>query len=378
MRLVKRLFELLIVLALASGPVLAADVNTLEKEIQNLKKENSDLKERVDAIEADDEELKHGIGSLSKLVEVSGYADAEFFLTGQEGENNKFRIRHLSLFFTKEIQTQWKLFTEIEFEGAPRIESNTATDTVKSSQGTIFVEQMYIEYHPAVSWDMRFGRFLTPAGIWSIYHYPPYVPTQSAPLIFKVIFPEVSDGVQLRNSFTLKDSALDTHLYLSNGSGNPGRLDRNENKGVGLRINSDLLAGFSTGASYFREQDNDGTWKNSYGVHLLYGYSAVKFQAEYELRHNSPEGEDSFNDLGGYLQLAYDIGKWTLAGRYDWYDSSSKISDNTQSRYTGAINYHFGHNVIGKFEVNRNKFDAQSIQDYNEAILGIIVAIGDL
>jgi len=267
---------------------------------------------------------------------------------------------------------------EVEFEDAPRIESEKAADTVKSSQGTIFIEQLYIEYHPKLSWDIRLGRFLTPAGVWSIYHYPPYVPTQTSPIIYKVIFPKVSDGIQFKGSFTLRDSSIDTHLYVANGSGNPGALDRNEGKGIGARVNADLLTGLSAGLSYFGERDNEGTLKMSYGAHVLCNGSALRLQAEYQIRSNETDAASGFDDSGWYAQAEYDIGKWTLAARYDWYDPSSESPDDLWTRATAAVNYRFAHNVVGKIEVNRNWFDGLPTEDYSQAILGVAVAIGDL
>ncbi len=350
----------------------------LEQEIEGLRKENAELKGRVDNIEADGEEIKHGLGTLSKLVDVSGYADVEYRLTGEEGENDGFRIRHLSLFFTKDIQKEWKLFSEIEFEDAPLIESDPQADTVQKANGTLFVEQMYIEYHPSLSWDLRFGRFLTPAGIWSIYHYPPYVPTQTPPLFFKFIFPEVTDGAMLRNTFIIKDSIIDTHLHVSNGSGNPGSLDRNGNKAVGARVNAGIVSGLSAGASYFGEKDNSDVTRNSFGLHLLYTYGPFSLQSEYAYRHNEPNGARDFNDKGWYGQLSYYAGKWTLAGRFDWYDTNDTDPKNDTYRYTAAVNYHFAHNVVGKAEYGRNEFDDTAKKDFNEVIFAIVVAIGDL
>lgn len=365
--------------ALSALPASAEEpIEALKKDIEELKLENAEIKRRMEATEAEDEETRHGLSILTRLVEVSGYADAEYSFTDRDGEDSGFRLRHLSLFFTKEIQKEWKLFTEVEFEDAPRIESERSTDEVKSSQGTIFIEQMYIEYHPRLDWDLRLGRFLTPAGIWSIYHYPPYVPTQTAPIIYKVIFPEVSDGIQLRNSFSFKDSALDTQVYLANGSGNSGNGDRNESKGAGARVDADLLAGLSTGLSYYREEDNAGVLRNSYGAHLLYARSAFRLQAEYQARSNAPDSSPDFVDSGWYAQAEYDMGKWTLAARYDWYDPSSEADNDLWVRYTGAINYHFAHNVIGKIEFNRNEFDDPSEDAYSQGIMAIAVAIGDL
>ena len=363
--------------SLACAPAIAQDrLDRLELEIEGLKKENVELKERVESIEAADEETTHSLGVLSRLVDVSGYADVEYRLTDKDGENGGFRLHHLSLFFTKDIQKEWKLFTEVEFEDAPVLDYTN--DTLNRGDGVFFVEQMYIEYHPSLSWDLRFGRFLTPAGIWSIYHYPPYVPTQSPPLFTRLIFPEVSDGALLRNSFVLHDTAIDTHLFASNGSGNPGSLDMNTNTAVGARANAALTHGLSAGASYFREKDNSDVMKNSFALHLLADYGPFNLQSEYAYRHNDPDGGASYNDKGWYAQLAYDAGKWTLAARLDWYDTDDTAPINDIYRYTGAINYHFAHNVVGKLEYDRNEFDDPARQDYNEVIFAIVVAIGDL
>lgn len=377
----KKILPLMALVCFFSMPLAALAqedrLDKLEREIRELRKENEEMKKRVASVETDGEETRYSLGKLTSLVDVSGYADAEYYLTDQDGENNKFRIRHLSLFFTKDIQKEWKLFTEIEFEDAPFIESAHTSDTVGTAQGKLFVEQMYIEYH-TVTWDMRFGRFLTPAGIWNIYQYTPFVPTQERPIMVRKIFPQVADGIQLRNFFTVYDSAVDTHIYVANGAGNPGRLDRNENKAVGARVNADLVNGLSAGLSFYREKDNADVTRHSYGAHLLLNRAPFKFQTEYAIRHNEPETSENFYDRGWYGQLTYDIGQWTLAGRYDWYDRDSKSPINDQFRYTGAVNYHFAHNVIGKAEYNRNEFDDPSIDDYSEFILSIVVAIGDL
>ena len=99
----------------------------MERELNEIKKENEELKRRLDVMEAANEEDRYHLSS--KLVDISGYADVEYYHTDQEGENDKFRIRHFSLFFNKDIQKEWKLFTEIEYEDAPFIESRHTNDT---------------------------------------------------------------------------------------------------------------------------------------------------------------------------------------------------------------------------------------------------------
>ena len=178
---------------------------------------------------------------------------------------------------------------------------------------------------------------------------------------------------------------LDTHLYISNGSGNPGKLDRNNEKAVGARLNfsKDILDGMEAGFSYYRDTEKDSvstirSERNSYAAHLKLAHKDYKLQGEYALRDNSPDTGSDYKDVGLYTQLSFDLNKWTFAGRYDWYDLNNKTADDDQVRYTTAVNYHFAHNVIGKIEYNINEYEDPSKEDYNELITSIVIAIGDL
>ncbi len=199
--------------------------------------------------------------------------------------------------------------------------------------------------------------------------------------MYKLLFPKVADGFQVRKSYTINDSPLDTHIYVSNGAGNPGRLDRNGNKALGARINYnlDLLDGFDLGASYYGERDNSNTKRKTYGAHLLLNLYRFTFQSEYAIRDNDPIGSGvDYSDKGLYAQLTYHMDRWGLTGRYDWYDENDTLSTGDRFRYTGALNYNIAHNLVGKAEFSRNLFDDPATDDYNELIFAIVVAIGDL
>ncbi|MBE9527727.1 MAG: hypothetical protein IME99_00650 [Proteobacteria bacterium] len=374
-------YTLSIILLFLFAVAMPAGATSDTERIERLERELKELKKGVAEAEAEGEEVRHKLGLIGRAVDVSGYADVELILTDQKEQNNRFRVRHLSLFFTKEIVKGWKLFTEIEYEDAPLFRANTGADTVNTAQGDVYVEQMYVEYRRSLDLDFRVGRVLTPAGIWSIYHYPPYVPTQSNPIMYKLLFPKVSDGLQVRKSFTINDSPLDTHLYVANGAGNPGRLDRNGNKAIGGRINYsiDLLDGLDLGGSFYGERDNDDIRRATYGAHLLLNLDRLSLQSEYAVRHNSPPGSGTdYDDKGLYAQLTYHKDRWGFTGRYDWFDENNTLSTGDRYRYTGAVNYNIAHNLVGKAELSRNNFDDPATDDYNELIFAIVVAIGDL
>jgi cell division protein FtsB len=366
-----------------SEKVEIKDITKQQKTFDKLKARTEELQELLEEVESESLDAQDSL--ISDLVKISGYADAELRITSNKNDNNSFRIRHLSLFFSKRVQEKWKFFSEIEFEDAPYVESVHVTDDADTVQGKILVEQVYIEYQPQLGMELRFGRFLTPAGIWNIFHYYPYVPTQTRPIFVRRIFPSYSDGIQVRRAFNMADTMFDAHLYISNGSGNPGKLDRNNEKAIGARLNfsRDLLDGMEAGFSYYRDTEKDSVTtirsvRNSFAAHLKLAHEDFKLQAEYAIRDNSPDGGSDFKDAGLYTQLSYDIKKWTLAGRYDWYDLNDTISDNDQVRYTAAVNYHLAHNVIGKIEYNINEYEDPLEEDYNELITSIVIAIGDL
>jgi len=355
-------------------------LDRLEKEVTGLKQENEAMKKRLGDMQTDDEEIRNNVSLIQKYLDVSGYADVQYDLTDSKTDNSKFRVHHLSLFFSEDVTKEWRLFSEVEFEDAPRMEAAGNSNALTKAQGTVFVEQMYVEYHPSFSWDARLGRFLTPFGIWSIYHYPPYVPFQTNPLFFKNTFPEVSDGLQLRYSFSVKDMPIDANVYVSNGAGNAGGTDGNVSKAVGARVNMEVVPGASFGGSYYRDKDNLNVLRNNYGAHLLLAYKALKLQGEYVIRENDISGGAKFRDNGLYAILTYDLGKWTFAARYDRCRCNTideQAAGVSLFRYTGAVNYHFAHNVVGKIEYDRTVSPDRSL-DENRAIFAIAVAVGDL
>ena len=142
----------------------------VESELEKLRTQNEEIRKRLDTLELDNEEARHSFGLLSRFVEVSGYADAEFYLTDKDGESSRFRVRHLSLFFIKDIQKDWKLFSEIEYEDAPLIESAHTTDDSRERPGQALRRA---DVHRVPS-DSRVGRPLrqVPDALRHMEHIP--------------------------------------------------------------------------------------------------------------------------------------------------------------------------------------------------------------
>ena len=110
----------------------------------------------------------------------------------------------MSLFFTKDFGNGWSFFSEVEYEDGPKFEGDGTT--LSSQDGKIFLESVNMTYLHKPDLSARVGRFFTPAGIWSVDHYPPFVGTQLRPQHIRKIFPQVIDGAGVFGSLTLKDN----------------------------------------------------------------------------------------------------------------------------------------------------------------------------
>lgn len=306
---------------------------------------------------------------LKDEVEITGYIDAELDLTSQQGANNRFRTRHFSVLIGKAINEQWRIFTETEYENAPIINP----DDNSQSSGTILLEQVYIErlFMPEIK--IRAGRFLTPAGIWLINRYSPFTPTQAKPQHIQKIFPQFLDGALVYGSFNLSDDLISYHIYAANGEGNSGGEDSNQDKTVGGRLDLFFPAFYNMkiGVSALGDKLNDGADKTAKGVDLQFKADSFRVQGEYAVAdYNSDIPGQSRKSEGYYVQALYDIGKFTIVGRYDYYDPGDSAGLDKVTVNTGGLNYHWTPYIVSKIENNSYVYTGGAgTPDYTEWIL---------
>lgn len=354
------------VLVIVAACILAPATPLFADEVDDLKRDLERVQTRLEVLEAEDEEKTR---ALSDLMEIAGYGDGEYKITDQKGKNNEFRVHHLSLFFMKRIGDKWRMFSEIEYEDGP----NTA-----KNEGKIFVEVFTLEYYLNQYLNFRLGRFLTPGGIWNVDHYPPFVLTQERPQHIRKIFPQLQDGLQLLGSTHVASVTTDYILYVSNGQGNTGHGDGNEDKAVGARLKFSLpvLSRAEIGTSYYREEMNDDTDFKAAGADLLLSWKNMRLQAEYAKGFFDPRAGSGDQRIGYYGQLEYDIKNWTLGYRYDWYDPSTDTDNDRKTINTLALNYHFTPYVVGKMENHFVDPQDRAEDSYHLTILSIAIYLG--
>lgn len=368
----RKLLTLLLIVYTASAesapaedtPDLKRRVQQLEQQIQSMQKSNDAFVESITkTVKEDALAQESGLeleNQFRSKLQTSGYADVEFRHSSKANSHPGFRIHHFSVIFTKEIDSNWSTFSEVEYEDAPQIEFTPGSpDCQGNCSGAIILEAMNVDYTPNEYFGLRFGRFFTPAGIWSVDHYPPFVTTQERPLHIRNIFPQLIDGAMIHGSIPIVEAFLDYDVYLGNGEGNSGSGDNNDEKSLGFRAALQLpwLTQFELGTSLLAdtlsESDGSSTAKVVAGMHLRVRGGPVAVQMEVANGNYQPDGTGiEFTKLGYYTQLGVDVMATTIGYRYDYFEDYDKPTATSidLTRHTLYANYRVHKNVVTKLE----------------------------
>ncbi len=379
---------------LLPASALAITKQEAEEKLQTMEQDIAFSKEQFYDIETE----------LSHLMKISGYMDMEYHVSREKGSYPQFRLHHFSLFFNKNITEKWRFFSEIEYQDGPRYVSCNSPDqnqncddqvtvrdtsgrnqsfaTMKEADGGIFAEAFNVTYQLRPELDLRFGREFTPAGLWNVDHYPPYLATQQAPQHIRNIFPRTNDGISAFGVQRFTNTFLSYNVYLGNGEYNSGAGDGNASKSLGARLSITLPAFTQTeaGLSLYHDTWNNGSTKDATGVHLR--MKANDFTIQSEVAHASIEqvSSNTVESLGYYLQAVYDWRAFSFGYRYDVFDDNT--ANGVKSPTYGAINslifnYHSAKNVVFKLEYHMESYEDSQVDNYNHAIASVAVHLGE-
>ena len=394
----------IVLVAFVVHPAFAAsganEETDLKRRVQQLEQQTETLKKSHDAfVESITKTIKEGAlaqdsaleleKQLHSKLQASGYADVEFRNDASAGSHPGFRIHHFSLILTKQIDEHWRTFSEIEFEDAPRMEFTPDSPNCEGGcSGEILLEAMNVDYSPNDTIGARFGRFFTPAGIWSIDHYPPFVVTQELPLHIRNIFPQLIDGALVHGTVPIKSLFMNYDLYAGNGQGSSAHGDNNDKKSIGLRAAVTLpwLTQFEVGTSVYTDTlnvDTQPTTKQfATGLHAKLRLGAVAFQTEFANARYQPQTGADYKKSGYYAQLGYDISAETTVGyRRDVFDDYNLSSPTTPATKIDAkrnslfTNYRIQKNVVIKLEHHRTK--RNGTDDGHLTIASLAVYLGE-
>ncbi|MCK5358983.1 MAG: hypothetical protein KAJ95_00050 [Gammaproteobacteria bacterium] len=349
-----------------------------------------ELEKRMEALESEielyREEAEEQSTRYDTPVIINGYVDAEYKVDSRSNVNSGFRLHHLSLFFKKQITQKWRFFSEIEYEDAPKFEGEGEAqpapakgEIVDDAEGKIFVEAVNIDYLWQPTMSFRVGRFFTPAGIWSIDHYPPFVPTQIRPGHIRKVFPQVVDGAAAYGTFVLGESFLNYDLFVGNGEGNTGKQDNNGTKAVGVRsyLLLPMLNYFEVGVSGYVDELNNSDDKTAIGMHLKIRSGMFTLQAEAADAKIEPLSAATYHTKGYYGQILYQpADEWTVGYRHDVYDEDDTAVKKVTTDSV-FVNYHVNTDITLKAEIHDIEDEDASVEDHKLSIFSLVYYLGD-
>lgn len=347
------------VLALLPGLGFSANINevserveTLEGSIELLEEANAEMRSEID-----------------NRMQISGYVDVEYIRKKKDGSaaSHGFRMHHLSLFFKKKISDKWRFFSEIEYEDAPKFDNEgggkVTVDTgggtgtadvfdLGDANGKIFVEAVNMDYLWKPEAIFRFGRFFTPAGLWSVDHYPPFVSMQERPRHIRRIFPQLVDGAMVYGTMGMGTHFVSYDAFVGNGEGNNGHGDSDTGKAMGLKVSAVLampmFSHLEVGGTAYHDTDYQGSekTKTAFGVHAK--AKMMDFALQTEAAYAKFEDSSAETRKGYYAQLAYEPNQWSGGYRYDYYNVGSSTVDRVV--HALFVNYRFNTNLVVKVE----------------------------
>ena len=315
---------------------------------------------QLERIEVNEARLDDIEDKFKRIMDVGGYANMMYIMTDKPGMNNRFRIHHLSLQFGKEIAEGWNFFTEVEFEDGVILEAEQGADPpeLEEAKGALMIETMYVDAEVNQYLTLRMGRYLDPAGIWNVDHYAPFVPTMIKPqIVSNKVFPSILDGVQAFGDKSMGGKYTgEYHLYVTNGFGESGKTDSNEDKGLGASFNLKFLSLYDLdiGVSTYSGKDSDQAERDAQGFDIKFRVKNLGFQGEYATADLKSALGVETEKSGWYGQVVYDIDKIvdkvSLIYRYDTYEDTGLATDKEMVINTAAMNYRFTTNVVAKLE----------------------------
>lgn len=192
--------------------------------------------------------------------------------------------------------------------------------------GSFSVERAIFSVYLNRYFNLSFGKFITPAGIWNVDHGSPVILTISQPTQYSYaqIYPKSQLGIMEEGKIFIGDADLSYSLYFSSGRDNQS-LYRVKDLSVGgqLRLSLPLLDEFNIGFSGYTGRVNT---KMRYAVYTIKDLNTFAFESKFA-------DVDTFkyreNVVGGDIRLS----KWrtTLQAEvnYQHITDHRKASNNT-------------------------------------------------
>ncbi len=325
-------------------------------------------------------------------LNIYGFFDMEAEVNNKNSAGKKwtFDQHHLNILASYQLDDQYRVATEIEWEHGPMFSSS-------GGSGNIYLAKAFLEYKYSDAFLVRAGKFMSPFGIYNERHdaTPTFLSTFLPSSVYGKwdlsfggegrLFAKHATGVQILGNLFNQKWALKYQVYISNGRGpDESAKDNNNNKGFGWRfVLSPPVEELRIGISYYSDKNGvaNNAKQSTLGFDAEFDISSFHLEAEYFLPHlekidtsGTPIGK--FWDVNGYYILAaytfFD--RLTPFARYEFFDPDIDVNQNGENIIIAGINYALSTSVYFKAEVHGRRFQDASIKKYEMFVSSISVA----
>lgn len=307
--------------------------------------------------------------AAQELIGPHGYLTFEAEIGNKDSVSRRgtFDLHHFNLLGNYLINPQARVFGEIEWEHG----ADTEEEEAGRSFGIVRIERAWFEYAFLTKFKLRFGKFLTPYGIYNeIHDAAPAFDTSILPRSIygqhenpfgdsQKFYSKFSLGVQALGTFDYHGAQFKYQIFLANGRGdNAFEQDDNSDKAFGLRIQSDIPGmGLKLGYSFYTGKNGlaENTRQTSHAWDLRFEFNKLRISGEYahSILDNGNTAARGLRANAIYGEIAYHIfGRQTLLVRYDIFDSDRQISNDLEKDFTIATSLQIIHQVVAKAEVH--------------------------
>lgn len=255
---------------------------------------------------------------------LGGYSSASILVPRQG--TTAFNLNEISLLLSWENEGRFKFFSELELERPISWNGNEHFD---SQNNYLDLERLYIDYNHSDKFNVRSGRFLTPAGRWNLLHAPPLVWTTSRPLATSFLFPNGVNGLMMFGATPLQlgaeEQTLEYSVYveaLKDQIHDRGEIVYKDVAGAQLRTGNQFNLGLSL-ATFTEDRPGNPEYR-------MLGLDFITHNHGWEL---SGEGFQRFTNSGkdggsgAFLQSAAPLGNnWYWLTRYESFERPQEVS----------------------------------------------------
>ncbi|MCK5830687.1 MAG: hypothetical protein KAH20_10325 [Methylococcales bacterium] len=377
--------------------------NQLTSENDSLKKENQQLKEKVEnnttAVEVVSENIEGSstLASWFNRTTIGGYGELHYQNRSTEGgkqHKEEIDFHRFVLFFGHEFTDNLRFFSELE------LEHSIAGDDKK---GEIELEQAYIEYDFNESTSAKAGLFLVPVGILNETHEPATFYGVERNEVEKYIIPSTWWEAGLAGTYRFDNGLsvdaivttgldMDNKFYIRGGRQKISKQKANDPL-FGLRGKYTGITGLELAATVLHQTDMGQSDNSSHkgGVdigsgtlfeaHAIYShaigsgtFTGKALYSRWEFDINDPAQKTADSQYGWYVEPSYrlptimgDVGIYGRFQQLDYYKGSEKNYD----IWEAGANWWIHENVVLKANYIYKEDTLHSDKDEKGFDLGI-------